>query len=111
MCRTIKIMCELGEIRATDESETIEITRFNSNSVEQVERRVITPTKVDGFHGGGDSLLMEDFISSLEDNSAKCKTAIERSIESHIMAYAAEQSRVNGVVIDMDELKAKLLSE
>lgn len=111
MCRTIKVMCELGEIRATDEGEIIEITRFNSNSVQKVVRTVIHPEQVDGFHGGGDSLLMEDFIACLEDSSAESKTAIERSIESHIMAYAAEQSRVNGVVIDMDELKAKLLSE
>lgn len=111
MGRTLKIMCEKGEIRATEESETIEITRFTPNTVERVEKTVIRPEKVDGFHGGGDSLLMEDFIASLEDNSAECKTAIERSIESHIMAYAAEQSRVNGVVVDMDELKAKLLNE
>lgn len=111
MCRTIKIMCELGEIRATDDGEIIEITRFNSNKLEKTVKTVIRPEKVEGFHGGGDSLLMEDFIASLEDDTAECKTAIERSIESHIMAYAAEESRVNSVVIDMDELKAKLLSE
>ena len=111
MCRTIKIMCELGEIRATDNGEIIEITRFTSNSVQQVVKNVIHPERVDGFHGGGDSLLMEDFISSLEDNGAESRTAIERSIESHIMAYAAEQSRLNGVVIDMDALKEELLSE
>ncbi len=111
MCRTIKIMCEYGEIRATDESETIEITRFASNAVARVEKKVITPTKVDGFHGGGDVLLMEDFVSFLENDNAESKTAIERSIESHIMAYAAEQARVTGTVVDIDELKAKLLSE
>ncbi len=111
MCRTIKIMCEYGEIRAADETETIEITRFNSNSVDETEKKVIRVEKVEGFHGGGDSLLMEDFISYMESNGEESKTAIERSIESHIMAYAAEQARVTGTVIDIDELKAKLLSE
>ena len=54
---------------------------------------------------------MEDFIANLEDNSADSKTAIERSIESHIMAYAAEESRVTGTVVDIDEFKKKLMSE
>jgi len=111
MCRTIKIMCEYGEIRADDLTETIEVTRFNSNSVDETNQRVIRVEKVDGFHGGGDSLLMEDFIANLEGNSADSKTAIERSIESHIMAYAAEESRVTGTVVDIDEFKKKLMSE
>jgi len=111
MCRTLKIMCEYGEIRADDLTETIEVTRFNSNSVDETNQRVIRVEKVDGFHGGGDSLLMEDFIANLEGNSADSKTAIERSIESHIMAYAAEESRVTGTVVDIDEFKKKLMSE
>ncbi len=111
MCRTLKIMCEYGEIRADDLTEMIEITRFNSNSVDETNQRVIRVEKVDGFHGGGDSLLMEDFIANLEDNSSDSKTAIERSIESHIMAYAAEESRVTGTVVDIDEFKKKLMSE
>ena len=111
MCRTLKIMCEYGEIRADDLTETIEVTRFNSNSVDETNQRVIRVEKVDGFHGGGDSLLMEDFIANLEGNNADSKTAIERSIESHIMAYAAEESRVTGTVVDIDEFKKKLMSE
>lgn len=111
MCRTLKIMCEYGEIRAEDDGDTVEITKFASNSVEEVERRVLRTAQVEGGHGGGDTLLMEDFISNLESNAEESKTAIERSIESHIMAYAAEQSRVTGEIVDMDELKKKLMSE
>ena len=51
---------------------------------------------------------MEDFISSLEGKMAETKTSIERSVEAHLMAYAAELSRVTGKVVDMDELKAEL---
>lgn len=109
MCREIKIMCEYGEINACDDGDRIEITRFNSNQVEQINKTLIRTAQVEGFHGGGDSLLMEDFISNLENGNAESKTAIERSIESHVMAYAAELSRVNGKVIDLDELKAELM--
>lgn len=109
MCREIKIMCEYGEINACDDGDRIEITRFGSNQVDQINKTLIRTAQVDGFHGGGDSLLMEDFINSLESGTGECKTAIERSIESHVMACAAELSRVSGKVIDMDELKAELM--
>ena len=111
MCREIKIMCEYGEINACDDGDQIEITRFNSNQVEQINKTLIRTAQVEGFHGGGDSLLMEDFISNLEGGSAESKTAIERSIESHVMACAAELSRVTGKVIGLDELKAELMRE
>ena len=110
MCREIKIMCEYGEINACDDGDQIEITRFNSNQVEQISKTQIRTAQVDGFHGGGDSLLMEDFITSMEGGNAESKTAIERSIESHVMAYAAELSRVTGRVVDLDELKAELMA-
>ena len=109
MCREIKIMCEYGEINACDDGDRIEITRFNSNQVEQINKTLIRTAQVEGFHGGGDSLLMEDFISGLENGTGESKTAIERSIESHVMACAAELSRVTGKVVDLDELKAELM--
>ena len=111
VCRTLKIMCEYGEIRAEDDGDNIEITKFASNAMDEVEKRVIRTAQVSGGHGGGDFLLMEDFLSHLENDFEEGRTAIEHSLESHIMAYAAEQSRISGKVIDMDELKAQLLSE
>lgn len=109
VCRTLKIMCEQGEIRAESDGHTIEITKFASNEVEEVEKRVIRSAQVSGGHGGGDFLLMEDFIRNMESDSEESRTAIEHSLESHLMAYAAEQSRVNSKVIDMDEIKRQLL--
>ena len=64
---------------------------------------------VGGAHGGGDVLLMEDFLSQLENNGTDSKTAIDRSIESHVMAFAAEEARVTGKVLDIDEVKARFL--
>ena len=82
----------------------------NSNYADQINKTVIRPAQTEGFHGGGDSLLMEDFISSLEGKTAENRTSIERSVESHLMAYAAELSRVTGKVVDIDELKEELLA-
>lgn len=111
VCRTMKIMCEQGEIRAEDGGNIVEVTRFSSNAVDPVEKRVIRTAVPKAGHGGGDALLMEDFIGNFENDSAESRTAISRSIESHIMAYAAEQSRVTGETVDVDLLKEKLRKE
>ena len=65
MCRTIKIMCENGEIRGDDSTNVIEITRFTSNAVNQYEQKVIHPGIVEGAHGGGDTGLMNDFMDMM----------------------------------------------
>ena len=101
----------LGEGNAEDEGNIIEVTKFNANSVEKTEQRVIRAELVGGAHGGGDVLLMEDFVAQLENESGDGKTSIDRSIESHIMAFAAEEARVKGTVVDIDEVKARFVKE
>ncbi|ROR27398.1 oxidoreductase family protein [Mobilisporobacter senegalensis] len=111
MCRTIKIMCENGEIRGDDSTNIIEITRFVSNAVNQYEQKVIHPGIVEGAHGGGDIGLMNDFLDVLNGKSDSIKSSIDQSVESHIMAFAAEESRISGRIIDIDDMKVKLMQE
>ncbi len=108
MSRTIKIMCENGEIRGDDNANIIEITRFASNYVDEYKQEVIHPEVVSGGHGGGDALLMDNFLDLMEHDAITSKSTIKQSVESHIMAYAAELSRNTGNVIDIDELKKQL---
>ena len=108
MNRTIKIMCEDGEIRGDDSANIIEVTRFASNQVEEYKQKVIHPEVVASGHSGGDALLMDDFLDLLEKNDNNSRSSIKQSVESHIMAYAAELSRTTGRIIDMDKLKEQL---
>ena len=66
---------------------------------------------VGGAHGGGDVLLMEDFISQLGQETTDGKTSIDRSVESHIMAFAAEEARVTGKIVDIDEVKERFVAK
>lgn len=108
MCRTIKIMCENGEIRGDDGLNIIEVTHFASNMVDEYRQYVIHPSVIEGGHGGGDVGLMEDFLDILEGGGEDSRSSINKSVESHIMAYAAELGRVAGKVIDVDSLKQEL---
>lgn len=108
MYRTLKIMCEHGEIRGDDSLNIIEVTRFTSNMSEQYEHTVIRPAAMNGGHNGGDTGLMIDFLDNLVNEDSNSRSSIDRSVESHIMAYAAERARVTGTVIDIDHLKEEL---
>ena len=66
MMRTIKIMGEDGEIRASEAENVIEITRFAGNWMTEPETEIIRPDEGVGGHSGGDSGIVEDFLSMLE---------------------------------------------
>ncbi|OXM16871.1 Gfo/Idh/MocA family protein [Paenibacillus herberti] len=108
MHRTMKIMCEHGEITGDDDLNVIEVTKFTSNGAQQYEQTVIRPGAVNGAHNGGDVGLMNDFLEQLGTSDFNSRSSINRSVESHIMAYAAEEARVSGVGIDIDRLKEEL---
>ncbi len=61
-----------------------------------------TTTSVKSGHGGGDSGLMAAFVQALQanDESAALTTA-KTSLESHLMAFAAEAARLEKKVVEM----------
>lgn len=99
--RTIKIMGTEGEICADDRKNEIEIIRFGS------EKELIYLEEVVGGHGGGDYGIMNDFISLMKTGKGQALTTADVSVESHIMAFAAEESRVTNKSIDLIDLYNK----
>ena len=96
--RTIKIMGTLGEIRGCMEKGEIELIRFNSSISETFQ------INTGEGHSGGDDGLMNAFIDQLKSGqSNRATTSAKASLQSHIMAFAAERSRVEQRTIDMEE--------
>ena len=103
--RSIKIMCELGEIRASQDINEIEIAPFGK------EKTIINPKKYDSGHGGGDRGFMINFMESYLYN-VPFDSNIEKSIESHVMAFAAEESRINlGKVENIKDYYQKIVNK
>ena len=107
MTRTIKIMGENGEIRASEADNVIEITHFASNWKEEAETEIIRPEESTSGHSGGDSGIVEDFLSMLEGKLSESSTDIHESVESHMMACAAEEARLTGNVISIEDFRRK----
>jgi predicted dehydrogenase len=55
-------------------------------------------------HGGGDYGLMKAFVHAVRDPDSAPTTAHEW-LESHLMAFAAEQARLEGTIIEMDTFR------
>lgn len=107
MMRTIKIMGEDGEIRASEDTNEIEIIRFAPNWKEQARREVICPQASTSGHNGGDSGIVDDFLDMLEGRELESATDIHESVESHMMACAAEEARVTGAVVRIADFRRK----
>lgn len=88
--RFTRIMGTKGDIVGDMESYTI--TDFKTGE----EKRWSLKTD---FHGGGDHRLVKDWVQAVgHQNPAILSSRIDVSVESHLMAFAAERSRLNRTI-------------
>ena len=105
MARTMKIMGENGEIRASEYDNVIEVTNFAPNGVDESVSTVIHPAQPFSGHNGGDEGIVNDFIALMEGRTASASTGIVNSVESHMMACAADLSRETGTVVNIRDFR------
>ena len=94
--RTIKIMGTRGEIGGNMEENSIQIKDFATGNVTQIH---LSPAA--SGHGGGDDGLMKNLMRAIRGEEP-CLTAATISLQSHMMAFAAEESRKKGTVVDLE---------
>lgn len=105
--RYFKAMGTKGEIEADMKSNKIHIRVFG-----QPEEIIDVGLLADDLkgHGGGDSGIIRDFLEMLinETEATERTTTLPNSMESHFIALAAEESRLNGgKCIDMNEFRSR----
>lgn len=61
-------------------------------------------------HARGDEGIIEEFVKLLKGEIKETLSNIEESIESHLMAFASKESRLNNKVINMDYIREKFYS-
>jgi predicted dehydrogenase len=54
-----------------------------------------------GGHGGGDEGLMRAFVAAMRGDRAGVLTSARESVTSHLLAFAAEESRLSGEAVEM----------
>jgi predicted dehydrogenase len=59
-------------------------------------------------HGGGDKKLIDAFLESIRKPNLKQPLTNARAcLESHLMAFAANESRLKGIVVNMENFRKK----
>ena len=108
--RTLKIMGTMGDIQADMETNLIDVGVFGK------EHEIIDVNKLaDDFsgHGGGDIRMVEELLDQVASGAEPGTglTSIDRSVESHYLAMAAEYSRLHhGQSVSMEEWRQRLMS-
>ena len=59
-------------------------------------------------HGGGDRALLEAFLKSITGDGKSALSLADQALESHLLAFAAEVSRLGKQVVDMRQFREGL---
>ena len=59
-------------------------------------------------HGGGDFGLFRAFVNGVRADRPDALTSARHSLESHLMAFAAEEARVSGRVVEMADYRCQV---
>ena len=87
-----------GEIQIVEENDTIILRRY----FEEAKTWKISELSDElggqgtGNHGGSDHRMIDSLYQIYTTNKLNASSSIEASVESHYMALAAEESRLNG---------------
>jgi predicted dehydrogenase len=101
--RMTKISMTNGEIEFDGMSNTIKTWQF-----EPLQKDTITVT-TKGTHSGGDRAIMDNFMDAIESGDKSILlTPIQTSLESHLLVYAAEESRHSGKIVDIREYEKQI---
>jgi predicted dehydrogenase len=96
--RSTRIMCTRGDM--VGDEETLVVADFVKDIPTIWNAKEIS--KIESGHGGGDFGLMHDFLQAVNQHDPSLlSSTIEASMESHLIAFRAEESRLDGKVVDV----------
>ena len=97
--RKTRIFGTLGELEG--DGREIKIFDFKTN-----ESTIYDTTKNNGImqgHGGGDFGIMNNFVEAiLANDPSKILTGADESLETHLMDFCAEESRLNRKIMEVE---------
>ncbi|MCR4575090.1 MAG: Gfo/Idh/MocA family oxidoreductase [Lentisphaeria bacterium] len=84
------------------DSNTITLFDFLTDKKTVIDTAIKNDGGILSGHGGGDNGLMDAFISAVaEQDPSKILSGTDETLESHLMVFAAEESRKNSKVVKL----------
>lgn len=101
--RIMNIMGTKGQIRCDMEKNTIEYWDFLTGN------KTVETVKINNSgHSGSDDAFMRGFLRTVQTNGQYSISSASQSLQSHLIALAAEESRVTGKTIILEDFKNKM---
>ena len=103
--RYIRIMGTKGEIYNVGDDGRLKLFDFATRQIEEIDVYAYGNT-IDSGHGGGDAGIIRalyDYITTGEVTEQLSEIGI--SVKNHMIVFAAEQARLTGQVVDVEEFK------
>ena len=98
--RQTRIFGTRGSIRT--DSKIIHVTEFLTGRQYDLDSGTVDDGSILSGHGGGDFGIMDAFVRALETNDrSHILSGVDETLESHLMVFAAEESRRTGKVIEV----------
>jgi predicted dehydrogenase len=97
--RRTRIMGSMGDM--VGDMDDLTVTDFRTGkSITLIPKAEDVESYKNSGHGGGDWFLMRDFVMAVANQDPKYLTStIDQSIESHLMGFAAEESRKSNRIV------------
>ena len=114
--RDIRIVGTLGEIEGKLSEEKFFLRKYDKDSFDGVVQVVdlkdeaLSASRMNA-HNGGDFAIMHDVIGYLNGVQSPSITKLDDSIYGHLCVFAAEKARKEDVVVRIDEIKDKAMSQ
>ena len=108
--RNIRIMGTKGELSGNANDSFITFFDFATRKEKHIPiADVVSDDSIDGGHGGGDQGIMAalwDHMDGKTDSDSFC--TIRQTCKNHLIAFAAEESRLLGKVVNMMDYEKKV---
>lgn len=101
--RFIRIFGTMGEVEASIDNGVIKVFDFKTRKWSEIDVSNTGNSITEG-HGGGDTGIMIDLVKYFGDEEpSKSICSINTSFMNHLIAFAAEESRLGGKVVNLDK--------
>ena len=105
--RITKISMTNGEIYLDFAEQAVTAWTFSP-----LAKEIIVPEGMAGTHMGGDKAIMDAFVDAVQTGDrSSVLTPVEMSLDSHLMAFAVEEARISGTVVNISEFEAEFRSK
>lgn len=103
--RRIRIMGTKGELEGDMSRDYVTLYDFATCETEKIPiLDAVTDETIHGGHGGGDLGIIRAFCQFLTGTYTGCSiTDISTSVENHLVTFAAEDARLSGTVITIED--------